>query len=342
MPLCTAPELIYVASLVQARERLTSYKSRLNIRIRWTVTGPDHEPVSYEEVKDCGLLPVLVRVSDGMSARTNNTQSDESSPVQSSRCNLKGLSAAQLVERHEESSSWGGYFIVNGNEKIIRYLILPRRHHPIGLVRPSFVKRGPTYSQYGCQIRCVRPDQTACTNTLHYLTTGGATLRFAWRKNEYMIPLVLVLKALTDASDREIFEGIVQGEHDNTFLTDRVELLLRSAKTWGLHSGVDCLAYLGEKFRVVLGCPEDWPHHMVGNYLLRRVVLVHLPKPRDKFALLLWVVTWMRVALSAEHPLCIIVSCCASSTRSSLALAARTTPTRRSIKRSCCPATSTA
>jgi len=208
--------------------------------------------------------------------------------VRSNRCNLKGLSAAALVNRHEESSSWGGYFIVNGNEKIIRYLILPRRHHAIGLIRPSFVKRGPTYSQYGCQIRCVRPDQTAVTNTLHYLTTGGATLRFSWRKNEFMIPLVLVLKALTDASDREIFEGLVQGENDNTFLTDRVELLLRSAKTWGLHSGTDCLSYLGGKFRVVLGCPEDWPDFMVGNYLLERVVLVHLPSPREKFRLLLF------------------------------------------------------
>lgn len=176
---------------------------------------------------------------------------------------------------------------MNGNEKIVRYLILPRRHHAIGLIRPSFVKRGPTYSQYGCQIRCVRPDQTAVTNTLHYLTTGGATLRFSWRKNEFMIPLVLVLKALIDASDREIFEGLVQGEYDDTFLTDRVELLLRSAKTWGLHSGTSCLEYLGEKFRVILGCPEDWPNYMVGAFLLKRVVLVHLPDPREKFRLLL-------------------------------------------------------
>jgi DNA-directed RNA polymerase I subunit RPA2 len=102
-----------------------------------------------------------------------------------------------------------------------------------------------------------------------------------------MIPLVLVLKALIDASDREIFEGLVQGEYDDTFLTDRVELLLRSAKTWGLHSGTSCLEYLGEKFRVILGCPEDWPNYMVGAFLLKRVVLVHLPDPREKFRLLL-------------------------------------------------------
>ncbi|GHJ88216.1 hypothetical protein NliqN6_4618 [Naganishia liquefaciens] len=252
---------------VEARERLTSYRAKLQARIRWTVSGPDGETASYEDVRDCGLLPVMVK---------------------SNRCNLQNMSSAQLVNQYEESSSWGGYFIVNGNEKIIRYLILPRRHHAVSLIRPSFEKRGPTYSKFGVQIRCVRKDETACTNTLHYLSSGGATIRFAWRKNEYMIPLVLVFKALTDASDKEIFEGLVQGENDNTFLTDRVELLLRSAKVWGLHSGTDCLRYLGEKFRVVLNVPEDWSDIRVGAFLIERVVLVHLDGPRDKFRMLLF------------------------------------------------------
>ncbi len=102
-----------------------------------------------------------------------------------------------------------------------------------------------------------------------------------------MIPLVLVLKALTEASDKEIFEGIVQGEYDNTFITDRVELLLRSTKVWKLHSGKACLEYLGQKFRVVLNCPEDWSDLQVGGYLLSKVVLVHLPSAREKFRMLL-------------------------------------------------------
>ena len=197
------------------------------------------------------------------------------------------MSAAEMVRRGEESSSFGGYFIVNGNEKLIRLLVLPRRNHPINLYRPSFTKRGIGYSPYGCQIRCVRPDQTSCTNTIHYLSSGGATLRFVWRKVEYMIPLMLILKSLCDASDKEIFEGLVQGEYDNTFLTDRVELLLRSQKHWGLHVGTQVLDYLGDKFRVVLGCPEDWTNIQVGSFLLKRVVLVHLPAPRDKFRMLL-------------------------------------------------------
>lgn len=203
------------------------------------------------------------------------------------------MPASELVENGEESTSFGGYFIVNGNEKIIRYLVLPRRHHPLNLFRPSFAKRGYSYTPYGCQIRCVRPDQSAVTNTIHYLSNGGATLRFAWRKVEYMIPLVMILKALVDASDKEIFEGLVQGEYDNTFLTDRVELLLRGQKSWtdksraALLTGTQCLQFLGEKFRIVLNRPEDESDYDVGAYLLKRVVLVHLPDPRDKFRMLM-------------------------------------------------------
>lgn len=192
-----------------------------------------------------------------------------------------------MIQHGEESTSFGGYFIVNGNEKLVRYLVLPRRHNPLNLYRPSFAKRGVGYTAYGCQIRCVRPDQSACTNTIHYLSTGGATLRFAWRKVEYMIPLTLILKALVDANDKEVFEGLIQGETDNTFLTDRVELLLRGHKALGLPTGKECLEYLGQKFRVVLQLPEDWTDTRVGGYLLNKVVLVHLTSPRDKFRMIL-------------------------------------------------------
>ena len=41
----------------------------------------------------------------------------------------------------------GGYFVVNGNEKIIRQLILPRRHQVMALERPSFTNRGQGYTE---------------------------------------------------------------------------------------------------------------------------------------------------------------------------------------------------
>jgi DNA-directed RNA polymerase I subunit RPA2 len=197
------------------------------------------------------------------------------------------MSSAELVRHHEEPEEFGGYFIVNGNERLIRYLILPRRNHVISLLRPSFLSRGPSYTQYAVQIRCVRPDQTSVTNTLHYLSNGSAMLRFTLRKQEYVIPIMLVLKALVGASDKEIFEGLMMQDYGNTFLSDRVELLLRSFKMYTMHTGEQCLEYLGDKFRVILNLPEDWSNTAQGVWLLRKMILVHLESPRDKFRMLL-------------------------------------------------------
>lgn len=98
---------------------------------------------------------------------------------------------------------------------------------------------------------------------------------------------MLVLKALVGASDKEIFEGIMMQDYENTFLSDRVELLLRSFKMFTMHTGEQCLEYLGDKFRVVLNLPEDWSNAAVGLWLLKKMVLVHVESPRDKFRMLL-------------------------------------------------------
>jgi DNA-directed RNA polymerase I subunit RPA2 len=197
------------------------------------------------------------------------------------------MSSAELVARHEEPEEFGGYFIINGNERLIRLLILPRRNHVIGLIRHSFSNRGPSYTPYAVQIRCVRPDQSAATNTMHYLQNGNTVLRFTWRKNEYVIPAMLILKALVGASDMEIFEGLAMRDYENTFLTDRIEMLLRGFKTYNLYTGGQCLEYLGDKFRVVLGCPEDWPNVKIGSWLLQKTVLAHLQDPKDKYRMLM-------------------------------------------------------
>lgn len=193
----------------------------------------------------------------------------------------------------EDVTEFGGYFIVNGIERLIRLLIAPRRNHAVALVRPSFQKRGPTYSDKGVQMRCVRPDQSSQTITLHYCSDGLVTLRFSYSKQEYMVPLILILKALRPASDRELFESITQTKTTSTlptdtFLTDRVELLLRSFKKFNLYSQDQCLAFLGSKFAVMLDSPEDDSDIAVGSDFLRSVICVHLDPFREKFDILMY------------------------------------------------------
>lgn len=197
---------------------------------------------------------------------------------------------------------------MNGNEKLVRMLIVPRRNYPMAVVRQAYQKRGKAYTTYGTTMRCVRPDQTryqtslldfysvdeltsltSITVTVHYLNDGTSTLRFAIRKQEFFLPVVLVLKALVDTSDREIYEKIVQRDHGNTFTTERVELILKDAKQFSVYTRRQCRAYLGERFRVALGLPASISNEDVGNYLLRRYIFVHLTDDKQKFEVLMYV-----------------------------------------------------
>ncbi|KAJ9315117.1 hypothetical protein DTO271D3_4570 [Paecilomyces variotii] len=260
----------------ECRERHATYRGKLRARLEYQVNNGDWQ----ESIRELGQVPIMLR---------------------SNRCHLENATPQELVDHKEESEELGGYFIVNGNEKLIRMLIVSKRNYPLAIIRNSFVKRGHTYTKFGIQIRSVRPDQTSQTNVLHYLSDGNVTFRFSWRKNEYLVPVMMILKALVETNDREIFEGIVGGSNskgiNNTFVTDRVELLLRTYKGYNLHSRSAVRSYLGEKFRPVLGVPEDISNEDVGTEFLRKVVLPHLgnqnvteAQDHDKFKMVMFMI----------------------------------------------------
>lgn len=69
----------------------------------------DNEP--EEKVTIClGEVPVMVR---------------------SKFCNLHGMDEVELVKHKEDCFEFGGYFIINGNERIVRMLIMNKRNYPV-------------------------------------------------------------------------------------------------------------------------------------------------------------------------------------------------------------------
>lgn len=48
--------------------------------------------------------------------------------VLSELCNLSRLPRSEFPKHHEEARELGGYFIVNGNERVLRMLIMARRN----------------------------------------------------------------------------------------------------------------------------------------------------------------------------------------------------------------------
>lgn len=202
--------------------------------------------------------------------------------LKSARCHLQHMSRKQMLQKHEEADEMGGTFIVNGIDRLIRLLIVPRRHYPTAVVRPAFGKRGAEYSNLAIQMRCVKPDQSSKTITLHYLHNGSINLRFSHRKQEYFIPVVLLLKAMCDVSDREIYDAIVAGQTNNAFLTDRVELMLRAghvlnfaAPTTAGGAKQKILEYLGKSFRIVMRPEASVSDADIGRDLLHDNLFVH-------------------------------------------------------------------
>ncbi|CAG8555456.1 41467_t:CDS:10 [Gigaspora margarita] len=224
----------------ECRERFTTYAGKMNIKLCWKINDGN----TNFETKYVGMAPIMVK---------------------SNRCNLQNLFPKQLIEHHEESEEMGGYFIINGIEKIIRLLLVQRRNYVMAIIRPSLSSRGASYTEYGVSIRCARQDQTTMTNIIHYLKNGNCMLRFSWKKQEYMIPVILIMKALIEINDKGIFEQLVQGEFSNTFLTDRVELMLQEFKSFAIQSKEQCIGFLGEKFRIIFSISPSYSHKQAGN-----------------------------------------------------------------------------
>ena len=97
---------------------------------------------------------------------------------------------------------------------------------------------------------------------------------------------LLLPQALVSTTDREIYERVVAGDSANTYLSDRVLLLLREAKRYAsaLHSREAALEYLGSRFRTVLDMPASLSDAKAGQTLLDRYVLVHVPTDGDEAA----------------------------------------------------------
>lgn len=123
---------------------------------------------------------------------------------------------------------------------------------------------------------------------------------------------MMILKALTGGSDRQIFEGLVgppdsPNLQDKQFVIDRVELLLRTYKAYGLKSRLTARQHIGSKFKLVLGVPDDISDEEAGAEFLRKIVLPHLgannvtdTQNEDKFNMLLFMTKKLYSLVSGE------------------------------------------
>lgn len=209
--------------------------------------------------------------------------------VKSQACYLRHMERQELIKHREEGTEFGGYFICNGIERIIRMLIQTRRHYILGLRRSAYKKRGPSFSEYATMIRCVRPDESSITTRCHYLSNGNVVFSLVLNRAEYFLPAAVLLKCFNNVSDKEIFDkitGTCAFDRDHAgFVAERTEIMLKYTSQRSLMSQQQCIEYIGSLFRGILDEPESKSNYDIGKKLIERNIFIHLESSADKLEL---------------------------------------------------------
>lgn len=314
----------------------TTYSAPFSVRVGWepltTTTMVDEEGVKTSKVtrggfkllqRPMGRLPIMVRSSKCNLTRYLDTipkpvkLDAKGVPVDKSKANEAFVPSSDekmqdyatkirkyLTSQGEEETEQGGYFVINGNEKVCRMLAVQRRNYPLAQTRSHYAQSGPNFSTHLVHIRCVREDESSHSNALHFLHNGDCTIRFLWRRQNYFLPAILLLRAWRATTDREIYQLIVQGDHDNTFVTDRVEGMLRAWRMSEMGSQAntkeECTAHIGALFRTSVDLPATTSDYDVGVHMLNKVMFIHLNNDEAKFHLLIYMIRKVYGVASGE------------------------------------------
>ncbi|KAG9508453.1 DNA-directed RNA polymerase I subunit RPA2, partial [Fragariocoptes setiger] len=244
----------------ECRMRGRTYKGRLYLEFDWCLDGKMMG--TFNEY--VGEVPIMVK---------------------SELCNLNRLTPKQMIERYEDAEEFGGYFIANGNERLIRMLIAQRRNYPLGILRNGWKDAGPMFSEFGVSMRCVGDSHIGQNMVLHYLTNGTAKLKLFYKGQQLFLPLMLVARALVDHTYFRIFQLFMRGKESNAFYRGCVVSMIRLVKQsseQSINSREQALAYIGEKFRHKILLPAWYSDLEVGEHFIKTSMAIHLPNNEDK------------------------------------------------------------
>lgn len=221
--------------------------------------------------------------------------------VRSAACWTAGLHRSTLLRQKEEANEMGGYFICNGIERIIRMVIMQKRNYVVGIRRASNARRFPSFTEYATTIRCVLPDENGAVIKCYYEDQGTVKTGITIGNREAFIPTGLLLRALVDVSERDLYAHLVavapapaadeEPSDFAVFVSRRAEKLLRECHQQGVFTQQQAAARLGAQLREKLGAADDPASDAdIGALFLRRSLFLHLSHARDKFLLLVLMV----------------------------------------------------
>lgn len=186
-----------------------------------------------------------------------------------------------LTAFNEDEKEVGGYFIINGLEKILRNIIIPRKNYPMGLIRGTFQQRKKNFTQFAVTIKSSSTIYKNQSLTIHYTSEENIYMSIMIKKVEYLFPLSVIIKALGDISDFTFVNLIeVPGSNFNPVN------LIKDLHDRNLRNQGQCLRYLGFLMKNILrmSC-EDYSEEDIGRSFLDNYVLIHLRDNWDKVKL---------------------------------------------------------
>ena len=209
--------------------------------------------------------PVYLTVSshiNGVQRETFETQiANLPIMLKSKYCNIHGLNEQELIDKGEDPTDPGGYFIIGGTEKVLVKIedLAPNK------MIISEASIGP--SKYSGKVFSER-ESFKIPHTLERLKDGIYYLSFTRLKR---VPLFAFFKALGLSNDKEVMELIAGDETWD-------EVMLNQLEVSGITNEDDAIEYIAK--RAGMTQSKDIRNERV-NELLDRFLLVHLGVSRD-------------------------------------------------------------
>ena len=136
-------------------------------------------------------------------------------------------------------------------------------------------------------MKCVRDDLYSQSFTLHFMNDGNVYLKILLKKQEFIIPLILILRSLADVSDVELYSQILIRHKENQRMKDSVNVLLAESTKYGYRTQAEYTAYIGSRFRELLNLNEtDLSDVECGKVFLKENLLIHLDNNHEKIDVL--------------------------------------------------------
>lgn len=203
--------------------------------------------------------------------------------VKSSQCQLGNCSASELSALGECTFDSGGYFIINGSEKVI----VAQERAASNKVQIFFKKLDAKYGYYA-EVRSQRdvnqepmPIMVLMENSKRSDKTGLIDVKIPYVNEN--IPLFVLFKALGSESDRSNIGSIVFNLED-TQMMELIKPSLQQSKAIKTES--EALAFIGARSNRTGSTSEE--HMKSAKYVLQNKLLPHIGTEEESNSLKVW------------------------------------------------------